>query len=319
MRLVTFRHDGVDSVGALIGDQIVHLTRAYASYLHSLRVPAPDPLAEAQLPNDMLGFLVAGERAMVAAQRAVEYVENQFSEGYTPRGARGELLLSALAEVELLAPVPRPGKLLCIGLNYRDHADEVGMKVPERPILFSKYANCVVGPGEPIVLPTISEEVDYEAELAVVIGREAKGVSEEDALEYVAGYTLMNDVSARDLQLRIGGGQWVWGKSLDSFAPLGPALVTRDEVPDPHNLSISLRLNGETMQQSNTRNLIFNVPQLVSFLSQGITLEPGDVIATGTPPGVGDGRKPPVYLKEGDDVVVEIQGIGVLENPVVAG
>ncbi len=319
MRLVTFRHDGMDSVGALIGDQIVHLTRAYRSYLQSLRVPAPDQLAEVQLPNDMLAFLAAGERATVAAQRAIEYVENQFSEGYTPRGVRGELLLISLSEVKLLAPLPRPGKLLCIGLNYRDHAEEAGMKIPERPILFAKFSNSVIGPGDPVVLPSISEKVDYEAELAVVIGKVAKGVSEEDALEYVAGYTLLNDVSARDLQLQLGGGQWVWGKTLDNFAPMGPALVTRDEVPDPHNLFISLRLNGDIMQQSNTRNLIFGVPQLISFLSQAITLEPGDVIATGTPPGVGDFRNPPVYLKDGDEMVVEIQGIGALQNPVVAG
>jgi acylpyruvate hydrolase len=309
----------MDSVGALIGDQIVHLTRAYASYLNSVGIPSPDPLAEAQLPSNMLAFLAAGERAIVAAQRAIEVVETQFSEGYVPRGMRGEPLLSPLAEVKLLAPVPRPGKLLCIGLNYRDHAEEVGMKVPERPVLFSKFPSCVVGPDEPIVMPTISKEVDYEGELAVVIGKVAKGVSEENALDHVAGYTLMNDVSARDLQLRLGGGQWVWGKSADTFAPLGPAIVTRDEVPDPHNLPISTRLNGEIMQHSNTRNLIFNVPQLVSFLSRAITLEPGDVIATGTPPGVGDSRKPPVYLKDGDRVVIEIEGVGVLANPVVAG
>lgn len=319
MRLVTFRYEGVNSIGALMGDQVVPLTRAYESYLHSLRIPSPLPLAEAQLPNDMLQFLSAGERAMVAAQRAMEFVATQFSEGHVPMGPRGERLRRPLAEVTLLAPVPRPGKLLCIGLNYRDHAEEVGMKVPERPILFSKFATCVVGPGEPIVLPPASDQVDYEAELAVVIGREAKGVAEEEALEYVAGYTVTNDVSARDLQLRLGGGQWVWGKSADSFAPMGPALVTKDEVPDPHNLNVRLLLNGETRQSSNTRNLIFGVPQLISFLSQTMTLEPGDVIATGTPPGVGDSRKPPIYLKDGDRVVVEVEGVGVLENPVVAG
>ncbi len=317
MRLVTFRHDGVDSVGALIGDQVVHLTRAYASYLRSLKIPSPDLLAEAQLPNDMLQFLRAGERALVAAQRAIELVETQFSEGYNPRGAKGEQLLSPLAEVTLLAPLPRPGKLLCIGLNYRDHAAEVEMALPERPVLFSKFPSCVVGPGAAIELPSISKEVDYEAELAVVIGREAKGVAEEDAMEYVAGYTLMNDVSARDAQM--GDGQWVRGKSFDTFAPMGPALVTKDEISAPHRLRISLRLNGEIMQHSTTGNLVFNIPQLISFLSQAITLEPGDVIATGTPPGVGMSRKPQIYLKDGDQVEVEVEGVGVLENPVVAG
>ncbi|MGE5620020.1 MAG: fumarylacetoacetate hydrolase family protein [Sphingomonadaceae bacterium] len=315
MRLVSFRHDGADAVGASIGDQVVHLTRAYAAYLHSQGIPLPFALAEAQLPSDMLRFLAAGERATVAAQRAIQHVETQFSMGYFPVGIRGERLLSPVKEVALLAPVPRPGKLLCIGLNYRDHAAEVDMALPERPVLFSKFPSCVVAPGAPIVLPEISDQVDYEAELAVVIGKEAKGVSEEDAMEYVAGYTVMNDVSARDVQL--GDGQWVRGKSFDTFAPMGPALVTRDEVADPHNLAISLRLNGETMQDSNTSNLVFNIPRLISFLSQAITLEPGDVIATGTPAGVGMSRKPPVYLKDGDHVMVEIQGIGVLENPVV--
>ncbi len=319
MRIVTFRRDGADSVGALIDDQVVRLTAAYARYLHAMGVPAPDRLAQAQLPNDMLGFLSAGDRAMVAAQRAIELIESQFSEGYVPKGLNGEQLLIPLSEVKLLAPLPRPGKLLCIGLNYRDHAVEVGMKLPERPILFAKYANSVIGTGEPIVLPPSSSEVDYEAELAVVIGKVARRVSEEDAMEYVAGYTMLNDVSARDQQLKLGGGQWVWGKTADSFAPMGPALVTKDEVADPHNLSITLRLNGEIMQQSNTGNLIFGVPHLISFLSQTITLEPGDVIATGTPPGVGNSRKPPVYLKDGDQVLMEVEGLGTLENPVVAG
>ncbi len=319
MRLVTFRHEGVDSVGALIDDQVVHLTQAYASYLQSLGIPSPALLAGAQLPGDMLQFLAAGDRALVASQRAIEYVEGMFSEGYTPRGVMGELLLTPVSEVKLLAPVPRPGKLLCIGLNYRDHAEECGMAVPERPILFNKFATSVIGAGESIVLPPVSNEVDYEGELAVVIGKTARQVSEEDAMEYVAGYTVVNDVSARDLQLRLGGGQWVWGKSADTFAPMGPALVTKDEVSDPHNLAISLRLNDQVMQSSNTRNLIFGIPQLISFLSQTMTLEPGDVIATGTPPGVGNGRNPAVYMQDGDIVVVEIEGLGELTNPVVAG
>src|SRR6266446_7569960 len=214
------------------------------------------------------------------------------------------------------APVPRPGKLICIGLNYRDHAAESNMPIPERPVVFSKFATAVIAPGEPVVLPATSEKVDYEAELAVVIGRRAKSVGANRALEYVLGYTAFNDVSARDFQF--ADGQWQRGKSCDTFAPMGPTIVTADVIPNPHQLSIKLRLNGQTMQDSNTDNLIFGIPQLISFLSETITLEPGDVIATGTPSGVGFARKPPVFLKDGDQMEVEIEGLGILNSSVEA-
>ncbi len=214
------------------------------------------------------------------------------------------------------APVPRPGKLICIGLNYRDHAAESNMPIPERPVVFSKFSTAVIAPGEPVVLPATSQQVDYEAELAVVIGRRAKSVSATRAYDYVLGYTAFNDVSARDFQF--ADGQWQRGKSCDTFAPMGQTIVTTDVITDPHKLSIKLILNGKTMQDSNTDQLIFGVPELIEFLSQTITLEPGDVIATGTPPGVGFARKPPVFLKPGDEMVVDIEGIGNLGNPVVA-
>jgi 2-keto-4-pentenoate hydratase/2-oxohepta-3-ene-1,7-dioic acid hydratase in catechol pathway len=217
-------------------------------------------------------------------------------------------------EVYWFAPVPRPGKLICIGLNYRDHAAESNMAIPERPVVFSKFSTAVIAPGEPVITPETSQQVDYEAELAVVIGRRAKNVSVSSALDYVLGYTAFNDVSARDFQF--ADGQWQRGKSCDTFAPMGPTIVTADEIPDPHNLSIKLRLNGKTMQDSNTDQLIFGVPELIAFLSETITLEPGDVIATGTPPGVGFARKPPVFLKHGDEMEVEIEKIGTLNNPV---
>ena len=214
------------------------------------------------------------------------------------------------------APVPRPGKLICIGLNYRDHAAESKMAIPKRPVVFSKFSTAVIAPGEPIVLPAPSEQVDYEAELAVVIGRPAKNVSAERALDYVLGYTCFNDVSARDFQF--ADGQWQRGKSCDTFAPMGPTILTADEVPDPHKLSIKLVLNGQAMQDSNTDQLIFGIPDLIEFLSQTITLEPGDVIATGTPAGVGFARKPPVFLQPGDKMEVVIEKVGSLNNPVVA-
>lgn len=214
------------------------------------------------------------------------------------------------------APVPKPGKLICVGLNYRDHAAESNMPIPERPVLFSKFATCVIGPGEHVVLPTTSQQVDYEAELAVVVGRRAKKVSAANAYDYVLGYTAFNDVTARDFQF--ADGQWQRAKSCDTFAPMGQTILTTDEVPDPHKLSIKLRLNGQTMQDSNTNQLIFGVPKLIEFITESITLEPGDVIATGTPSGVGFARKPPVFLHPGDVMEVEIERVGGLDNRIVA-
>ena len=214
------------------------------------------------------------------------------------------------------APVPRPGKVLCIGLNYRDHAAESNMQIPEKPVVFSKFSTCVIAPGEPVIIPSTSQQVDYEAELAVVIGRRAKHVSADRAYKYVLGYTALNDVSARDFQF--SDGQWQRGKSCDTFAPMGQTIVTTDEITDPHKLSIKLTLNGKVMQDSNTDQLIFGVPALIEFISQSITLEPGDVIATGTPAGVGFARKPPVFLQPGDQMEVLIEGMGGLGNPVVS-
>ena len=220
------------------------------------------------------------------------------------------------SSVRIAAPVPFPGKIICIGLNYRDHAEESGMQIPTTPIIFSKFPTCVIGSGESIKLPVGSFQVDYEAELAVVIGRRAQRVRASQAMDHIFGYTNFNDVSARDFQF--ADGQWQRGKSCDTFAPMGPFIATPDDVKDPHNLRISFRLNGETLQDSNTDQLIFKIPELVEFLSRVITLEPGDVIATGTPKGVGFARKPPVFMNEGDIAEVEIEGLGVLSNTVVA-
>ena len=219
---------------------------------------------------------------------------------------------------QLLAPIARPGKVICIGLNYRDHAEETGAEIPSEPVCFCKFSSSVIGPEQPIRLPQVATKVDYEAELVVVIGKAGKNIAESDALEYVAGYANGHDVSARDWQIGRPGGQWLLGKTPDTFAPIGPWLVTADEVPNPHQLSIELRLNGEVMQQSTTAEFIFTVQQLIAHLSQLVTLEPGDVIFTGTPPGVGMARDPQVFLQPGDVVEVEVAGLGVLRNPVVA-
>jgi acylpyruvate hydrolase len=289
MKLVTFVHNGQTRLGALqagaAGETVVDLNRA-------------DP----NLPANMLDFLAAGDGALVLAQRALA----------DPPAAA----VVARGDVSLKAPIPRPGKIICIGLNYRDHAAESNQALPEYPTVFAKYANTVVGPGEAIVLPTVTDTVDYEAEFAFVIGRTARNVAAADALRYVAGYTAFNDVSARAYQQRTS--QWTVGKTFDTFGPMGPALVTADEIPDPHTLDIKLSVDGEVLQSSNTCNLIFTVNQLIEDLTSYMTLEPGDVISTGTPSGVGAARKPQRWLRAGEVVRLEIAGIGVLENPVVA-
>jgi 2-keto-4-pentenoate hydratase/2-oxohepta-3-ene-1,7-dioic acid hydratase in catechol pathway len=221
-----------------------------------------------------------------------------------------------LNEVKLLSPVTDPEKIICIGLNYHDHVIESNMQVPKVPVLFPKYNNCLTGHGDDVVIPHEVTQCDYEVELAVVIGKTAKRVSKETAMDYVFGYTVLNDVSARDIQLNEP--QWTRGKAIDGFAPMGPWIVTTDEIENPGELGISLKLNGVTMQNSNTRELIFDIPYLVSFLSNTITLQPGDIISTGTPPGVGMGKKPQVWLKPGDVVEATIKGIGTLRNTFVA-
>jgi 2-keto-4-pentenoate hydratase/2-oxohepta-3-ene-1,7-dioic acid hydratase in catechol pathway len=215
-------------------------------------------------------------------------------------------------------PIPQPEKIICVGLNYADHAKETGAKSPPEPILFCKFSSSVCGNGQPIVLPRISQEVDFEAELVAVIGRGGRHISRQKAMEHVGGYCCGNDVSARDWQIRKPGGQWLLGKSFDTFAPIGPAIFTADEIPQPGNLKIQLRLNGQVMQKSSTAQLIFAIDYLVSYVSDICTLAPGDLIFTGTPPGVGFARKPPVFLKPGDMVEVEIEKLGILQNPVVA-
>jgi 2-keto-4-pentenoate hydratase/2-oxohepta-3-ene-1,7-dioic acid hydratase in catechol pathway len=267
---------------------------------HYVDLQATDPA----LPASLRQLLEQGPAALQAADQAAQ---------------RPGAVTVPAAAAKLLPPIPDPPKIVCLGLNYRDHAAESGAPIPREPVLFSKYATALIGPGDAIVLPPVSQEVDYEAELVVVVGKQGRNIKPEAAMPYVAGYTIGHDVSARDWQLKKDGKQWMVGKTFDTFAPTGPLLVTADEVPDPHRLAIRLRLNGQTVQDSNTGQMIFSVAATVAYLSQVFTLQPGDLIFTGTPPGVGFARKPPVFLKPGDVTEVEIEGLGVLRNPVVQG
>lgn len=281
MKLVTYLHREAPRLGAVRDDRIIDLHTASGGHL----------------PSEMITFLAAGDEAMALA-REVSAQAN---------GAE------ALADVTLLAPVPAPSKIIAIGQNYMDHCREQGTEPPKKPIIFAKFPTSVIGPGAAIRWdPALTAKVDYEVELAVIIGQTARRVVAGEALEYVAGYTVGNDVSARDLQF--GDGQWVRGKSLDTFCPLGPYLVTRDEVPDPHDLALRCLVNGELMQDSSTAELIFRVPELIAFITRAFTLLPGDVIMTGTPHGVGVSRTPPVFLRHGDTVTAEIEGLGQLTN-----
>lgn len=258
---------------------------------------------------DLKSYLSHGKAAIEAAERISDLLAED-ANAVAPA-------VHPLKDIRLLPPIPNPSKIIAIGLNYRDHAEEQGVPLPENPLVFAKFPNTLIGPEDEIKLPAISKQVDPEAELCVVILQRAKKLTPEEAANVIAGYTVGNDVSARDLQF--SDKQWVRGKSCDTFAPCGPCLVTPDEVGDPHRLEISLKLNGKVQQDSSTSNLIFNCYTLVSYISQGITLEPGDIIFTGTPAGVGVFRDPPVFLKPGDVVEVTIEKLGTLRNPVAAG
>src|ERR1700691_5484590 len=271
------------------------------------------PQAGVVLGDRVVGLAAAGFADMIAVLGSGEQGRAKIEDFVSHPPAASPF---PLASVKLLAPVPRPPKLICIGLNYRDHAAEARQEIPKVPTIFAKFSNVVIGPDEAIVLPKISRKPDYEAEFMFVIGIGGRNIAAENWQQHVFGYTVFNDVSARDFQMATS--QWMIGKTFDTFAPMGPWLVSADEIADPHALDISLSIGGETLQHSNTRELIFKIPDLVAYLSSVVTLEPGDVVATGTPAGVGFARTPPRYLQAGDEVVVSIEGIGELRNPVVA-
>jgi acylpyruvate hydrolase len=283
MRFVTFLHQGQVRLGVQTGKLIVDLNRAH-----------PD------LPTDMCAFLALGAPAL---ERVIEDLSSVKEAWLLPENS-----------VTLLAPVPHPGKILCIGHNYTGHIGIGKTELPEYPNMFCKTANVITGHQQPIIVPRVTSQVDYEAELAVIIGRRGRDIPETAAMDYVAGYSIFNDVSARDYQKRTS--QWLLGKSFDTFGPLGPALVTTDEVPDPHCLNLELRVNSVSKQRTNTRDLIFSIPFLVSYLSQVMTLDPGDIIATGTPAKLPEAADPQRFLEPGDVVEVTIERLGTLKNSV---
>jgi 2-keto-4-pentenoate hydratase/2-oxohepta-3-ene-1,7-dioic acid hydratase in catechol pathway len=319
MKLVTFESGAEDRVGALKGHFVVDIGLAIDSLRSGTLGFEPQPelqkavntvVAGGASPRHMIDLLERGEAWRRALGEILETVTASQEPSSLP-----QVVFMPLEKVRLRAPLLRPGKIVCVGLNYESHRAEQGIKSPARPVFFLKSGNTICGPGDSIVLPPNSTEVDYEAEFAVVIGKRGKGIPEEKVFEHIAGFTILNDVSARDMQY--GDRQWFRGKSCDTFGPTGPWIVTADEIPDPHSLRISLTLNGRTMQESNTQDLIFKIPFLLSYLSQSLTWEVGDLLSTGTPGGVGHYRKPPVYLKPGDTVSVTVEGIGALTNPVL--
>jgi 2-keto-4-pentenoate hydratase/2-oxohepta-3-ene-1,7-dioic acid hydratase in catechol pathway len=289
MKLLTFLVEGKARPGVLKGERVVDL-------------------AAAGLPAGPYGGLIeiarGGDAMLERARKAL---------------ADPKAKLYELSKVKVLPPIRQPSKIIAVGLNYIDHCKEANLPVPSEPVLFSKFSNSICGPYDDLSWPTsVTKEVDYEVELGVVIGKRARDVAEKEALSYVMGYTVVNDVSARDLQFA-GAKQWDRGKSLDTFCPYGPYIVTRDEIPDPHVLQVRTTLNGKEMQNSNTKNLIFNVNKIIAYASQGTTLLPGDLIPTGTPFGVGFSRKPPVFLKDGDECVCEVEKIGAIRNRIRLG
>jgi 2,4-diketo-3-deoxy-L-fuconate hydrolase len=305
MRLYSFKRNGEQRIGAEHDNQLVDL-KAAAESLHreqgSVGIPA-------EVFLDMLGLIRAGDAGMKAARQAFHYA--------LERGRTNPSLKIPFPDLRLLAPIPRPGKILCSGINYLSHKEENPNAVlPESPFFFSKLPSAVIGPGAPIIHPRATTQMDYEVEFAVVIGKSMHHTPEDAVMARIAGYTILHDVSARDVQFK--DNQITLGKNFDTFAPMGPCLVTTDEPIEPGNVRLRTFLNGQVMQDGSTRDWLFPLPRLLSLLSQVMTLEAGDVVSTGTPAGVGVFRKPPVFLKPGDRVVLEIETIGRLENPVVA-
>jgi len=310
MRLVTYTSRGTTRLGAAVGaDHVVDLARGFAA-----RAASGGEHALRALPVDTLGLLDLGDEGLDAARAVVAWAESRLDDAAL-RDA-GVLWRTDESGFQLEAPIPEPRTVYAIGLNYRAHAAEIGAAVPTRPIVFAKVRSCIVGSGTAIEVPKASEQVDWEAELCFVIGTGGRHIAAKDALDHIAGYMNGNDVSVRDWQMHFP--TWMMGKGFDTHGPTGPYLVTRDEVPDPHSLKLQLWVNDVLKQDSSTDDLIFNIPQIIEYVSEAVTLQPGDIFFTGTPAGVGMGRSPQEWMKAGDRIRIAIGNLGVLENPVIA-
>jgi len=309
MKLINFTVAGHTRAGAIVDDKVIDLNYAYQAQLKAEGKYRYEEIAHAFVPNNTDELYQGGKESLQLAQNAIDFILAN------PESFDKQVIYNR-EEVKVEAPVGRPGKIICVGHNFRKHIQEMGRELPSHPVIFAKFANTILGPDDAIPFYPISEQLDYEAEFTFVIGKQARNVAEEDALDYVAGYTITNDVTYRDIQRRTL--QWLQGKTVDGSAPMGPYLVTADEIGDPSGLSMVLKVNGEVRQSTNTDDFVFNVPKLVSFLSGLMTLEPGDVVLTGTPGGVGVAMNPPQFLKDGDIVTIEVDKIGSLENKVKA-
>ncbi len=307
MKLINFTTQGHTRVGAIVGDKVIDLNYAYQAQLKTEGKYRYEEIAHAFVPGTADELYQGGKESLQLAQNAIDFILGN------PDSFDKKVIYNK-NEVKVEAPVQKPGKIICVGHNYREHILEMGRELPSNPVIFAKFANTILGPEDDIPFYPISEQLDYEAEFTFVIGKQARNVSEEEALDYVAGYTITNDVTYRDIQRRTI--QWLQGKTIDGTAPMGPYLVTSDELQDPSGLDVVLKVNGEIRQKTNTANLVFDVKKLVSFLSGLMTLEPGDVVLTGTPGGVGFAMDPQQFLKDGDVVTIEIDQIGTLENTV---
>lgn len=309
MKLVNYTAGGHTRAGAIVNDQVIDLNYAYQAQLQALGKYRYKEIAHAFVPAITDELFQGGKESLALAQGAIDFIlEN-------PDRFDKKVIYNR-SEVKIEAPVQKPGKIICVGHNFRKHIQEMGREIPTHPVIFAKFANTIIGPEDDIPHFPISEQLDYEMEFAFVVGKQARNVSEEEALDYVAGYTIANDVTYRDIQRRTL--QWLQGKTVDGSLPLGPHLVTADEIVDPAGLDMVLKVNGEVRQSTNTDDFVFTVPKLVSFLSGLMTLEPGDLVLTGTPGGVGFAMNPQQFLKDGDVVTIEIEKIGVLENKVKA-
>lgn len=301
MRLVSYQENGRQRFGAVVGEHVIDLSRASETY-------AGLDGAITKIPARIEEFFENCDALSVSARAVIA----RFEATKTDAGSIAKLL----ADVKLLPPVPRPSKIICVARNYAEHAREAGLEISPIPILFARFPRTLVADGDPVLVPDVSDQLDWEGELAIIIGKDTKGkrITKAEAMDYVFGYSIFNDVTVRDYQFRIT--QYTAGKNFRASGPFGPVIVTADEIGDPHRLDIRTTLNGETVQSANTDTMIYDIPTILENIAEFIDLEPGDVIPTGTPAGVGFKRKPPVFLKAGDTIAVEVSGIGVLSNPV---